>query len=63
MPWEVVAHYAGLQRLPYEVHVMPVFPGERKHQATDGCWCEPEPDPEEVRTTVHKRVVWEPRAT
>lgn len=40
---------------PDDVHVLPVFPGEREHPASVDCWCGPRRDVEEPRLVIHER--------
>lgn len=40
---------------PEDVHVLPVFPGEREHPASIDCWCGPRRDAEEPRLVIHER--------
>ena len=39
------------------VHVMPLptFPGEREHETSSRCWCEPKQDDKEPRLWIHER--------
>lgn len=37
------------------LHVIPVFVGERKHQVSRKCWCKPRRDRVEKRIVIHNR--------
>ncbi len=37
-------------------HVLPVYPGERKHAASVRCWCGPRQSDDEPRLWVHDRI-------
>lgn len=49
--------------MKHPIHVMPEFDGERKHEESTHCWCEPEwvneqevyEKREDVRVYVHRR--------
>ncbi len=38
-----------------DLHVFPVFPGEREHDLTVRCWCRPRRDAEEPQLVIHER--------
>lgn len=37
------------------IHVIPCFPGERKHEESIDCWCRPRRDIEEPIVVIHER--------
>lgn len=37
------------------IHCMPVFPGERTHEESVDCWCDPAPLSDEPSVIVHNR--------
>lgn len=37
-------------------HVYPDFPGEREHEMSELCWCEPYRDSIEPRVIIHNRM-------
>jgi hypothetical protein len=38
-----------------EMHVYPEFEGERAHEESPLCWCDPQPDAAEPHVHVHQR--------
>jgi hypothetical protein len=51
-PWKVTEAGPGGGG---QLHVLPVFEGERTHEASVLCWCNPRPDAKDPRLWIHHR--------
>lgn len=51
-PWKVLDAEPGGGG---QLHVVPAFEGERAHEASVLCWCDPRPDDQDPRLWIHHR--------
>lgn len=51
--WLVIDRPGGR---PEDLHVVPDFPGEREHELTFGCWCQPARDRYVPSVVIHNRM-------